>query len=139
VSGFEDSFEPVRTAAAEGLGTLMKIMGERPMTATMEQLDDIRKTKVKEFAEKAEVKCSAGATSALAKAPAPSKAPIKVLTNNRPVSILIIHFKLSAFADICAASACRTHSRFPHFRQRERAAGLSPQAGFVTAPNTQSS
>lgn len=64
--GFEDSFEPVRSAAAEGLGTLLKILGERAMGSTMEGLDDIRKAKVKEFSEKAQVKCKAGA-------PAPSK------------------------------------------------------------------
>lgn len=63
VLGFEDSFEPVRTAAAEGLGTLLKVMGERPLNATMDSLDDIRKAKVKEFAEKAEVKIKAGIAS----------------------------------------------------------------------------
>jgi protein STU2 len=51
-----ESTEVMRSAAAEVLGTLMKIMGERSMNPYMEGLDDIRKTKIKEFYETAEVK-----------------------------------------------------------------------------------
>lgn len=77
--GFEDSFEPVRSAAAEGLGTLHKILGERAMVPIMEELDDIRKAKVKEYAEKAQVKCKAGA-------PAPSKPALPAASSARPVA-----------------------------------------------------
>ena len=51
-----DTFEPVRNAAAEALGTLMKIIGERQMIQFLEGIDEIRKAKVQEFFEKAEVK-----------------------------------------------------------------------------------
>lgn len=51
-----DSQETQRNAGAEILGVLLKIMGERIMSAHLEGLDDIRKSKIKEFAESAEVK-----------------------------------------------------------------------------------
>ncbi|KAL8779501.1 MAG: hypothetical protein Q9213_006913 [Squamulea squamosa] len=51
-----ESVEATRAAGAEALGTLMKIMGERPMGPYMEGLDDIRKTKIKEYCDAAEVK-----------------------------------------------------------------------------------
>ena len=44
----EDSFEGARNEAALCLGTLMKIVGERPLNAIMDQLADVRKVKVKE-------------------------------------------------------------------------------------------
>ena len=48
--------EGLRSGGAEVLGTVMKIIGERAMNPHLEGLDDIRKTKVKEFFETAEVK-----------------------------------------------------------------------------------
>ncbi|QRW01882.1 CLASP amino-terminal protein [Ceratobasidium sp. AG-Ba] len=57
----EDSDEKVRTSAAEGLGLTMKIVGERALNPVMESMDDIRKAKVKEQFEKAQVKCKASA------------------------------------------------------------------------------
>lgn len=48
--------EGLRSGGAEVLGTVMKIVGERVMNPHIEGLDDIRKTKIKEFFEKAEVK-----------------------------------------------------------------------------------
>ncbi|KAI9883054.1 MAG: hypothetical protein M1823_005179 [Watsoniomyces obsoletus] len=51
-----ESSEVLRSAAAEVLGTVMKIMGERAMNPYMDGLDEIRRTKIKEFFEKAEVK-----------------------------------------------------------------------------------
>ncbi|KAG8908511.1 Microtubule-associated protein, microtubule dynamics during spindle orientation [Tulasnella sp. 403] len=60
VTLMEDSFEPVRAAAAEGLGTLLKIVGERQLNPVIDPLDDIRKAKVKEAFEKATVKCKVG-------------------------------------------------------------------------------
>lgn len=51
-----ESVEATRAAGAEALGTLMKIMGERAMGPYMDGLDDIRKTKIKEFCDAAEVK-----------------------------------------------------------------------------------
>ncbi len=51
-----ESSEVLRSGGAEILGTVMKIIGERGMNPHLEGLDDIRKTKVKEFFETAEVK-----------------------------------------------------------------------------------
>jgi len=51
-----DTIEPVRAAAAEALGTLMKIVGERAMIQFLDGVDEIRKTKIKEAFEKAEIK-----------------------------------------------------------------------------------
>lgn len=74
----EDSFEGARNEAATSLGTLMKIVGERPLNAIMDQLADVRKAKVKEAFEKATVKCKAGgprvASAPAAKAPPAKKA-----------------------------------------------------------------
>lgn len=51
-----ESSEVTRSGGAEALGTLMKIMGERAMGPYLEGLDDIRKTKIKEYFDTAEVK-----------------------------------------------------------------------------------
>lgn len=51
-----DTSGPVRDGAAEAMGTLMKILGERQMNPFLDGLDDIRKAKIKEFFETAEVK-----------------------------------------------------------------------------------
>ncbi|RPB17105.1 ARM repeat-containing protein [Morchella conica CCBAS932] len=51
-----DTSGPVRDGAAEAMGTLMKIIGERAMNPFLDGLDDIRKAKIKEFFETAEVK-----------------------------------------------------------------------------------
>lgn len=51
-----ESSPALRDGGAEILGTIMKIIGERAMTPQLEGLDDIRKNKVKEFFEIAEVK-----------------------------------------------------------------------------------
>ncbi|KAF5380845.1 hypothetical protein D9615_003925 [Tricholomella constricta] len=67
----EDGFEGARNEAATCLGTLMKMVGERPMNALMDGLADVRKAKVKEAYEKATVKCTS------AKAAPPKAAPSK--------------------------------------------------------------
>ncbi|RYP40131.1 hypothetical protein DL767_001846 [Monosporascus sp. MG133] len=51
-----ESSEGLRSGGAEVLGTVMKIIGERAMNPHLESLDDIRKNKIKEYFEKAEVK-----------------------------------------------------------------------------------
>ncbi len=51
-----ESQEVQRSAGAEALGTLWKIMGDRIMNAHLDGLDEIRKTKIKEYYEAAEVK-----------------------------------------------------------------------------------
>ncbi|KAI9730779.1 MAG: Microtubule-associated protein, microtubule dynamics during spindle orientation [Claussenomyces sp. TS43310] len=51
-----ESSEVLRSGGAEVLGTIMKIMGERAMGPHLEGLDDIRKTKIKEYFDVAVVK-----------------------------------------------------------------------------------
>ncbi|KAJ5779736.1 Armadillo-like helical [Penicillium paradoxum] len=51
-----ESAPAVREGAAEILGTLMKILGERAMNPYLDGLDEIRKTKIKEYFGAAEVK-----------------------------------------------------------------------------------
>ena len=81
----EDSFEGARNEAATCLGTLMKIVGERPLNAIMDQLADVRKAKVKEAFDKATVKCKAGAGAPRsAPAPASKAAPAKKTPASAP-------------------------------------------------------
>jgi hypothetical protein len=85
-----ESSEVLRSGGAEVLGTVMKIMGERAMGPYLEGLDDIRKTKIKEFFESAVVKAkdkpkpppaapkaapAAAPKKVVAKKPAPVKKP----------------------------------------------------------------
>lgn len=72
VKASEDSFEPVRISAFEGLGTMMKVIGEKAMNTFLEGLDDIKKGKIKEYYDKAEVKIK---FSAAKKPPPPAAAP----------------------------------------------------------------
>ncbi|CAB4441999.1 unnamed protein product [Rhizophagus irregularis] len=72
VKASEDSFEPVRNSAFEGLGTMMKVIGEKAMNTFLEGLDDIKKGKIKEYYDKAEVKIK---FSAAKKPPPPAAAP----------------------------------------------------------------
>ncbi|KAF2001990.1 ARM repeat-containing protein [Amniculicola lignicola CBS 123094] len=51
-----ESSEVQRSAGAEVFGTLWKIMGDRIMNAHLDPLDEIRKTKIKEYYEVAEVR-----------------------------------------------------------------------------------
>lgn len=84
----EDPFEGARNEAATALGTLMRMVGERPLNAIMDGLPDVRKSKVKEAYEKATVKAKAGASGpqkpptlppmrAPQKKTAPKKTPLK--------------------------------------------------------------
>ncbi|KAI1145171.1 ARM repeat-containing protein [Nemania diffusa] len=77
-----ESSEGLRSGGAEVLGTVMKILGERAMNPHIEGLDDIRKTKIKEFFEKAEVKAKDKPKPKPAPAPAaraPAGGPKKIV------------------------------------------------------------
>ncbi|KAI9254442.1 armadillo-type protein [Phascolomyces articulosus] len=69
----DDADGGAREASAEGLGTLMKVIGEKAILPWTESLDDIKMGKIKEACEKAEVK----AKPVVAKKPPPpaKKAP----------------------------------------------------------------
>ncbi|GAA5893605.1 hypothetical protein JCM5296_002476 [Sporobolomyces johnsonii] len=71
-----DSDGAVRAAAAECMGTLMKVVGERAFGALVGEVEPIRMEKVKEAFEKAVTKCkNGGAAAAPAKAPPQARAP----------------------------------------------------------------
>ncbi|KAK9461905.1 armadillo-type protein [Lipomyces oligophaga] len=69
-----DTAKPVRSAAAEVLGTVMKMIGERAMTPFINDLDDIRKQMIKEYFDTAEVRAKPEKTSAPTSAAAPKSA-----------------------------------------------------------------
>ena len=75
----EDGFEGARTEAATCFGTLMKMVGERPLNAVLDTLPDMRKAKVKEAFDKATVKCKAsnGPPPRAAAPPPQAKPPAK--------------------------------------------------------------
>jgi hypothetical protein len=56
IKGQEDGTTDVRDAAAEAMGTLMKLLGERPLLLYLEKLDNLKTAKVKEFCESAVIK-----------------------------------------------------------------------------------
>lgn len=80
-----ESSEVLRSGGAEILGTLMKIMSERAMGPHLEGLDDIRKTKIKEFFDVAEVKAK-DKPKPVAKPPPPkaAAAPVKKMVKKVP-------------------------------------------------------
>lgn len=65
-----DSVEAVRTSAADCLGTMMKILGERAFNPYIENVGELQMAKVKDAFAKAEIKYRGGA-----KGPAPKSAP----------------------------------------------------------------
>ncbi|OIW27913.1 ARM repeat-containing protein [Coniochaeta ligniaria NRRL 30616] len=81
-----ESSEVLRSGGAEVLGTVMKIIGERAMNPHMEGLDDIRKTRIKEFCEAAEVKAKEKPKPPPPAARAPQGgAPKKVMGKKAPI------------------------------------------------------
>ncbi|GAC71621.1 cdk activating kinase [Moesziomyces antarcticus T-34] len=60
VSAMADGSPDVRDAGAAGLGTLMKLIGERPMNVFLDGLDDIKKGKVQDEFKSAEVRVKMG-------------------------------------------------------------------------------
>lgn len=73
-----------RDAGAEALGTLWKIMGDRIMNAHLDGLDEIRKTKIKEFFDAAEVKSKYKPKAAAPPKPAAAPAAAKKVPGKRP-------------------------------------------------------
>ncbi|KAI0781028.1 ARM repeat-containing protein [Trametes elegans] len=80
----EDSFEGARNEAAVCLGTLMKMVGERPLNALMDGLADVRKAKVKEAYDNAKVKAKAGSGPPPKPAAAAKAAPAKDAPKKKP-------------------------------------------------------
>ncbi|KAJ6171006.1 hypothetical protein N7470_000073 [Penicillium chermesinum] len=78
-----ESTETVRSGGAEILGTLMKILGERAMNPYLDGLDEIRKTKIKEYYETAEVKAKDRPKPIVAP-PKPAPAAKKAVPGKKP-------------------------------------------------------
>lgn len=77
----EDGTIDVREAAFEGLGTLMKVVTERQMSAYIDKLDKFKEAKVREYFEKAETRCSGPGAK---KAPAKALAPVATSRAGKP-------------------------------------------------------
>ncbi|PNY25075.1 Spindle pole body component alp14 [Tolypocladium capitatum] len=80
-----ESSPALRDGGAEILGTVMKIIGERAMLPNLEGLDDIRKNKVKEFFETADVRAKEKPKPAPV-ARAPPAAAKKMVGGKRPAA-----------------------------------------------------
>lgn len=77
-----DTLPGVRTNGFEVVGTLMKITGERELNPYLEKVDDIKKNKIKEFYDVAEVKSKV--TAPKPKAAAPSKPTSSTSSSKTP-------------------------------------------------------
>ncbi|KAL1297198.1 hypothetical protein AAFC00_004768 [Neodothiora populina] len=82
-----ESLETTRNAGAEVLGVLWKIMGDRNMLAHLDGLDEIRKTKVKEYCDQAEVKSKWKPKAAPPPKPAAAPAAKKPALGKRPAPV----------------------------------------------------
>lgn len=133
--GMEDSFGPVRDSAAEGLGTLQKVVGDRPMAAILDGLDEIKKKKVQEFAEKAEVKCK-GAAAAPAAAPN-SKVSGKFAAN--PSSKPVLASVSSSFVFARAHDADTDDTIFKHDNAPQSPSGSDKENNRPATQPTKSS
>ncbi|KAI8071463.1 armadillo-type protein [Gongronella butleri] len=74
----DDADAGAREHSAEGLGTLTKVVGEKMMLPYTNDLDDIKKAKIKEHFEKAEIKAKPArpaAAAAAAARPPPARKP----------------------------------------------------------------
>ncbi|EXJ88974.1 hypothetical protein A1O3_02038 [Capronia epimyces CBS 606.96] len=78
-----ESTEAIRAGGAEILGTLMKIIGEPSMGPYLNGLDDIRKSKIKEFYDTAEVKAKEKRKAAPPPAKATSAVGKKVVASSK--------------------------------------------------------
>lgn len=78
VSLLSDGLEPVRTCAAECLGTMMKILGERTFNPFIEGVPELQMAKVKDAFGRAEIKYRAGGAKPAPAASRPAAAvPVK--------------------------------------------------------------
>lgn len=81
-----ESSEVTRSGAAEALGTLMKIMGERAMGPYLEGLDEIRKAKINEYFHTAQVRAK-DKPKPVAQPPKPAPPPQKRMVKKGPAGI----------------------------------------------------
>lgn len=77
VTAMADGSPDVRDAGAAGLGTLMKLIGERPMNIFLDGLDDIKKGKIQDEYKTAEVKVKMGSAGGAGAGASSSGAPAR--------------------------------------------------------------
>ncbi|CAA22843.1 TOG/XMAP215 microtubule plus end tracking polymerase Alp14 [Schizosaccharomyces pombe] len=90
VPGVSDTFEPVRSAAAEALGVLMKLVGERAINQYLSPLDDIRKSKIRSFYETATVKAKAPTKKSKVKPSKQEESKVVVPSNAKAVKKSVV-------------------------------------------------
>ena len=129
---FAESSEILRSGGAEVFGTVMKIMGERAMGPHLEGLDEIRKTKIKEFFDTAEVKAK---DKPKAPPPAPKAVPAaapKKVMGKKPAAVKKAAPPPSAYAQE-APPAVAPLAPQPTSRSVPSKLG-APKAGALKAP-----
>ena len=127
-----ESTEAIRSGGAEALGTLMKILGERAMGPYLEGLDDIRKTKIKEYFDVAEVKAKEKPKPVAPppKAAAPAAAAKKAVAGTKkPVA------KKPAPAPSPYAQEAAPQQPKPTAKSLAKPGGLSRPASGLAAPS----
>ena len=99
VTAMADGSPDVRDAGAAGLGTLMKLIGERPMNIFLDGLDDIKKGKIQDEYKTAVVKvkmgsaAGGGATASGAPASRPPAAVVSSAAANRAPPAAVVRAK----------------------------------------------
>ncbi|EXJ63938.1 hypothetical protein A1O7_00273 [Cladophialophora yegresii CBS 114405] len=113
-----ESTENLRSGGAEILGISMKIIGERAMNPYLDGLDEIRKAKIKEFFDTAQVKAK--------EKPKPAPAPAKGTS--------AVGKKVLGGSKKPAAAAATTRKPAPAAAPVEDAAPLQPKPTAKAAP-----
>ncbi|KAK9457468.1 armadillo-type protein [Dipodascopsis uninucleata] len=138
ISLLADTAKPVRSAAAEAMGTVMKMIGERAMTPYIDGLDDIRKGMIKEFYETATVKAkpekvvppAASMKSAPTKSGAPgvrTRPPISGLKKPSMATSSTSN-RSSIPSETSTSTASSTSSRLSHSTSRTSRIGTVPSS-----------
>ncbi|KAI9652719.1 MAG: Microtubule-associated protein, microtubule dynamics during spindle orientation [Alyxoria varia] len=131
-----DSQDTQRNAAAEVLGILWKIMGDRIMNTHLDGLDDIRKAKIKEYMESAEVKSKYKPKAAAPPAPKATPAGLgKKSTVKKPTGSATPAAKKSTPARAAPVSKEPT-SPPPQPKSLARPGGLPKPGAGGTAPRS---
>jgi cytoskeleton-associated protein 5 len=109
VAALGDSVEPVRSAAAECLGTMMKLIGERAFNPYIEGVGEIQMTKVKDAFGKAEIKYRAGGAAKPVAKPAAKPAGVPAVKKVRGLHAKRGPRLTSANAEASRATVFTTH------------------------------
>ncbi|KAJ5941968.1 Armadillo-like helical [Penicillium verrucosum] len=123
-----ESAPAIREGAAEILGTLMKILGERAMNPYLDGLDEIRKTKIKEYFGTAEVKAKERPKAIIAP-PKPAAPAARKVVGKKPAS------GLKKLAPVAAPPAPEEPPARPAARGIPSKLG-APKAGGLATPGS---